>query len=152
MFGIFPKTIQMDHSRAEAKPLFSVLFFYFYITNSPRTQWLETTFIYQLAVLQFRIQSDQTGFYAQGITRLKSEFWPDRTLIWRLWERNHFQAYQIVGRIQVLVSVGLRSRFPCWLLAGVHCQHWMPLSGPCTDFLHLQSQEQHVKAFSQFHF
>lgn len=50
-----------------------------------------------------------------GLSRLKSMCWPSCILIW---SSGHLtKLIQVVGRVQFLVVVGLRSLLSCWLLA-----------------------------------
>ena len=59
-----------------------------------------------------------------------------------------YKFIQVVGRNQFHVVVGLRSQFPCWLLAGGHSQFLEATHIPwlLDSFLCLQTQQLWVKS------
>lgn len=60
--------------------------------------------------------------FSQGITRPESNRWLDGALICTLQEESASKLFQVIGRIQFFVAVGLRSLFSCCLPARGHPQ------------------------------
>lgn len=69
-------------------------------------------------------------FSARGIIRLDSRCWPG--CVCSLLEFSVLFQACVVGRIQLLAVVDLKSPFSCWLLAGDFSQfQWLP-AVPCS--------------------
>lgn len=57
------------------------------------------------------VWTGDTGFTDKGFTRLKSRCYSGWGLIWSLWERYSWKFIQVIGGVQLFVTVGLRSHF-----------------------------------------
>lgn len=79
---------------------------------------------------------DLVGFCAQSLTKQQLWYHPNYITVWSLGVL--FQTHMVVGRIQILAAVGLRTLTSYWLSAG----DWPPAAVPSHVVLSRGSLQQ----------
>ena len=86
------------------------------------TNYYKLSSLKQPKFYHFAVSVAQESMWAWSGSLLRfsqghNQRWSDWTLIWRLWGQVGFQAHPGCWQNSVIWAAGLRSLFPCWLLA-----------------------------------